>query len=135
MSWWDVVSRKLKRGDILFTPGKGKEELGRKPFDILSITSSSLKIHSGDYPISLGRECFDAIEAEYNKNPFASLRVAAIKENDPLDGSADKLIREATGSNMARGNYVCAILKHCGVVRYEMQGRRKCIVLNNEEPI
>jgi len=135
MSWWDVVSSKLMRGDVLFTPGRGKEGLRKKPFEILSVTSSSLKILSGDYPISLERECFDVIEREYFKNPFASLRIAAIKENDPLDDSADKLIRQATGSNMARGNYVCAILEHCELVRYEMSGKRKVIVLNNKDSI
>lgn len=102
MSWWNTVSSRLEIGDILFTPGKGKEGLRKRPFEIVSVTSVSIKILSSKSNISLERKCFDTIEAEYSRNPMLSLRVAALHDR-PLPNSADKLIREATDNNMARG--------------------------------
>lgn len=135
MSWWDVVSGRLERGDSLFTPGRGIKGLNKKPFDIVSVTSDSLKILSGESFIRIERKCFDIIENEYKKNPFLSLRVATIREKEPLENSADKLLRENTSSKQWIGNYVCSILEHCGLVHYEMQGDIKVIVLSEKESI
>jgi hypothetical protein len=41
---------------------------------------------------------------------FFQLRVAAVKDNEPPEGSADKLIREATGSKFARRNTILVAL-------------------------
>lgn len=46
----------------------------------------------------------------------------------PCPDSADEVIRQKTGSNLARGNYICAILEHCGLVKYEMLAHKKVIV-------
>jgi len=134
MSWWDIVSSRLKEGDVLFTPGRGKEGHRRKPFEIISITSIDIVILSSKSSIQSERKCFDTIEAEYLRNPMSAFRVAALHDR-PLPDSADKLIREATGNDLARGNYVCSILERCGLVRYEIQGNKKFIVLNSEESI
>ena len=45
------------------------------------------------------------------------------------------LIREATGSELARGNYICSILEHCGLVRYSMRGNQKGIELESGTPL
>jgi hypothetical protein len=129
MSWWNTVLENLNEGDVLMTPGKGIPANGQKQFTIDSIEVDRVTVHSGDYNISLGRLCFDTLERAFANNPHLSLRVAAIKDIPPLPGSADELIRNATHSNLARGNYVCSILKHCGLVRYVMQGNRKYIAL------
>lgn len=130
MSWWDIVSTSFKNGDKLFTPGRGLEGGNKKrPFTILSKDSSKIVIHSGDYNVPLVKECFDVVEKALVKETYRCLRVAALKDNEPLDDSADKLIRQATKSNLARGNYVCAMLEHCKLVKYAMQGNRKVIEL------
>ena len=129
MSWWELVSGKVNPGDKLFTPGRGLQGLRKKAFSILSKGSSKIIIASGSSRIPLDRLCFDTIERAFHKNPYIWLRVAALRDNEPLKDSADKLIREATGSQLARGNYVCSILEHCGLVRYSMRGNQKGIEL------
>ncbi|MCL5063433.1 MAG: hypothetical protein M1443_09605 [Nitrospirae bacterium] len=79
--------------------------------------------------IKLERLCFDTIEDAFNNNHDLWLRVASSHDNEPFENSVDKLIRAATGSNLARGNYVCSILEKCGLVRYAMRGNRKGIKL------
>lgn len=129
MSWWKIVSEKVSEGDILFTPGRGMKGLNKQPFKITEKGADIIRILSGNFLIPLERRCFDTIEEAFKENPSLQLRVAALKENQPLEGSADKLIRNATGSQLARGNYVCSILEYCGLVQYKMKGSKKVIVL------
>lgn len=49
----------------------------------------------------------------------------ASSHGEPFEGSADALIRERTGSDLARGNYVCSILVHFGLLVYAMHGNQK----------
>ena len=100
MSWWEVVSGKVNPGDKLFTPGRGIEALRKKPFSILSKDSSKIIIGSGSHTIPLDRLCFETIKRAFHENPYIWLRVAALHDNDPLENSADKLIRKATGSQL-----------------------------------
>jgi len=129
MSWWKIVSEKVSEGDILFTPGRGMKGLNKKPFKITEKGADIIRILSGNSLIPLERKCFDTIEEAFKESSSLQLRVAALKDNKPLEGSADKLIRNATGSQLARGNYVCSILEYCGLVQYKMKGRKKVIVL------
>jgi hypothetical protein len=119
----------MSPGDLLYTPGRGLQGFRRKQFKIVSIDALKLTILSGDNNISIEKECFDAIERSFKKNRNLWLRVASLHDNKPVPNSVDKLIRAATGSNVARGNYVCSICEHCGLVRYAMQGNQKGIKL------
>lgn len=127
MHWWNSVIASINREDVLQTPGT-VNGARRKTFRILFKDTSLIRIDSGT-PIPLEKPCFDVIEAAFNQNATLWLRIASVQDNEPLPNSADKLIREATGSNLARGNYVCAILEHCGLVKYSRQGNWKVIVL------
>ena len=127
MAWWELVLEKIDVRDELFTPGRGPTGSRRKPFIIESIGPFDIIIASGKSEIRLEKECFDVIEEAFITNPLLWLRVAALHNNEPFENSADKLVREATGSQLARGNYICAILKHCGLVRYAMRGNKKGI--------
>jgi len=130
MSWWDIVYKSLNKGDRLFTPGRGLDGGSKKrPFTIFSKYSSKIVIHSGDYNIPLVKKCFDVVEEALVKEKYRCLRVASLRAHERLDDSADKLIRIATKSNLARGNYVCAMLERCKLVKYTMQGNRKVIEL------
>jgi hypothetical protein len=127
MPWWDSIYECVNQGDVLNTPGTIRGAR-RKNFTIILKDASVIKIDSGS-PIKIPKECFDTIETAFNQNPNLWLRVASIKDNEPLPNSADRLIRDATGSNLARGHYVCAILEHCGLVDYSSRGQWKVIVL------
>lgn len=67
------------------------------------------------------------IEEAFITNPSLWLRIAALHDNEPFENSVDKVVREATGSQLARGNYISSILEHCGLVRYAMRGNKKGI--------
>ena len=128
MFWWKIVSEKVSEGNILFTPGRGMKGLNKKPLKITEKGADIIRILSGNSLIPLERKCFDIIEKAFQENAFLQLFVAALHEK-PLEGSADMLIRNATGSQLARGNYVCSILEYCGLVQYKMTGRKKVMVL------
>lgn len=98
-----------------------------KTFLVKKIGNDTITIKSGKSFLSLEKLCFDAVEEFFRENPDSKLRVASLRSNKPLDGSADKIIREKTGSNLARGNYVCAILEEFGLVKYVMDGNVKYI--------
>ncbi len=130
MSWWDTVVGKLKKGDELHTPGRGLTGGNRKkPFIIDSLDHSCIIVQSGQSMIPLIKECFDVVEDYFKANPLGWLRVASKHDSEPFDNSADKLMRDATQSQLARGNYVCAILVNCGLTMYAMQVNKKVIVL------
>jgi len=128
MSWWKIVTEKVSEGNMLFTPGRGIKGLNKKPFKITENGADIIRILSGKSLIPLERKCFDTIEKAFQENVFLQLFVAALHEK-PLEGSADMLIRNATGSQLARGNYVCSMLEYCGLVQYKMKGRKKVIAL------
>jgi hypothetical protein len=127
MGWWEVVLKNLDVGDILLTPGRGLQGSRRKPFKIVLKSPSTINIASGNSVVPLERLCFDAIQEAYSENPLLWLRGASLHDNEPFENSLDKLVREATGSQLARGNYICSILEHCGLVRYTMRGNKKGI--------
>jgi len=129
MGWWEVILEKINTRDKLFTPGRGPEGARKKPFTILSKDLESISILSGKSAILLEKDCFEVVEEAYSHNPLLWLRVASLRDNEPFENSVDKLVREATGSQLARGNYICAILEHCGLVRYAMRGNKKGIEL------
>ena len=130
MKWWDVVWKGISVGEVLFTPGRGLQGGNKKkPFKVIKKLSDRIIVLSGAYSIPLTRDCFDVIEEAFADSPHLWLRVAAVKEIPPLPQSADELIRKRTCSNLARANYVCSILEHCGLVHYAMEGKRKGIVL------
>ena len=129
MGWWDLILEKIDIGDKLYTPGIGLQGLRRKPFIILEINLSKINIGSGRAKIPLEKKCFDAVENALSNNPLLWLRVAALHDNEAFENSVDKLVRDATGSQLARGNYICSILEHCGLVRYSMRGNKKGIEL------
>lgn len=132
MAWWDVVLDKVNPGDKLFTPGRGLKGSRRKPFTIVSKDTSKIIIKSGGSKVHLEKTCFDVIEKVLSEDPSLWLRVASLHDSEPLEDSADKLIREATGSQLARGNYVCSILEYCGLARYSMHGNQKGIELTKK---
>lgn len=132
MTWWDTVWEQINVGDIFSTPGRGIPASGQKPFEILSKDLTRITISSGKAKIPLDKDCFHAIEKAFTKNRSLWLRCAAVHHVEAVENSVDKLIREATGSQLARGNYVCAILEHCDLVRYSMRGNRKGIQLPGE---
>ena len=129
MAWWEFVLETISVRDELFTPGRGLRGSRQKPFIIESMGPFEIIIASGESEIPLEKECFDVIEEAFIKNAFLWLRVAALHDNEPFENSVDKLVRDATGSQLARGNYICAILEHCGLVRYSMRGNKKGIEL------
>jgi hypothetical protein len=116
-------------GSELFTPGRGYQAARKSPFKILLRDPNKIIIRSGKSKISLEKDCFDVVENAFSQNPVLWLRVASLRENEPFENSVDKLIREATGSQLARGNYICAMLECCGLVRYSMQRNKKGIEL------
>jgi len=103
MAWWRIVSEKVSEGDILFTPGRGMKGLNKKPFKITANGADIIRILSGNSLISLERECFDIIEEAFKENAYLHLRVAALRDNKPLEGSADKLIRDEQVHHLPEG--------------------------------
>jgi hypothetical protein len=130
MPWWNTVFNTLHQGQILQTPGRGLDGGGRqRDFLIYQIQSNKIFIISGSTRVLLTDECFNSIENYFIQYPLGFLRIASLHDNKAFDNSADQIIREATGSSLARGNYVCAILVYCELVHYSMQRGRKIIVL------
>jgi hypothetical protein len=125
-TWWDRVAEGISPRLQLFTPGRGISGHGGKPFGIVTVDRQRIGIQSGRSLIPLGRECFDIIEKAFTSTSQLWLRVVS-SHGEPLEGSADALIRAQTGSELARANYVCAILVYCGLVEYTMRGNRKGI--------
>jgi UDP-2,3-diacylglucosamine pyrophosphatase LpxH len=132
MTWWDAVSKKVHVGDIFYTPGRGIPASGQKPFEVVVKDSSGITVSSGKAKIALESECFHTVEQAFSKDRSLWLRAAALHDVDTSEKSVDGLVREATGSHSARGNYVCSILERCGLVRYAMHGNRKGIELPPE---
>ncbi|MGD2125306.1 MAG: metallophosphoesterase [Desulfobacteraceae bacterium] len=140
MSWWELVLEKVHSGEVLFTPGRGMEGIRKSPFTIVAREPSRLIVSSGRSRIPLERECFEAVEKAFSSDPSIWLRAASKHGKEPLENSVEKLVREATGSQLARGNYLCSMLEKCGLVRYSMRGHRKGIELpgrpeHPEEPL
>lgn len=133
MSWWDEIIRRIRVGDEFHTPGRGLEGRNSSPFKIYSVSDNEIIVLSGRSIIPLEKVCFDILEEALNNQPELKLRVASVRATEPLEGSADKLIRKATSSNLARANYVCAILEKYGFVTYVMDGNVKCICSLNKE--
>lgn len=130
MAWWDLVIEQLAVNEEIMTPGAGIDGGGRKrPFYVQRISPLRITITSGEAEVPIEKECVDALEAAFTANPLASFRAASLHANEPFPDSADALIRQTTGSSLARGNYVCAILERVNLVSYGMQGRRKIIRL------
>ena len=132
MPWWEIVLEKVLVGDELFTPGRGFQGSRSKPFKIKSKSSSTVHISSGNSTIPLERLCFDTVEKAFSQNPLLWLRVAALHDSEPFENSVDKLVRDATGSQLARANYMCSVLEHCGLVQYSMHGNKKGIELHKD---
>lgn len=132
MSWWSKISSIIAAGSTLKTPGRGIPPTRQGTFSVNNVNSAELIIESGQGQIILEKKCFEIVERTFTANPAARLRVASLHDNVPFSDSVDKLIRDATGSNLARGNYVSAILVHCNLVKYAMNGRQKVIVLPRE---
>jgi hypothetical protein len=131
MAWWEIVLKKLDVGDEPLTPGRGLQGSRRKPFKIVFKNPTIIRITSGKSTIPLERLCFDTVEKAFADNPFLWLRVAALHDNEPFENSVDKVVRETTGSQLARGNYISSILEHCGLVRYSMRGNKKGVEFKN----
>ena len=130
MPWWNAVRQVLVVGNTLMTPGRGMQGMGQRPFIVEGIEPDKILVHSGNHKIPLSIQCFDAIEQAFRHDPHIKLRIASLHSNEAFPDSADAVIREATQSSLARGNYVCSILVHCKLVKYVMQGGRKCISLH-----
>jgi hypothetical protein len=128
MSWWGIILENVHEGDVLDTPGRGLVGLVKRHFKIGHKNSTVIYLHSGESRIPLDRQCVDTVEKAFQENASLHLFVAALHDK-PMAGSTDELIRKATGSQLARGNYVCSILQHCGLVEYKMKGTKKVIVL------
>jgi hypothetical protein len=129
MAWWSLINSTLSAGQVLRTPGRGIPPTRQGTFKIYAINAAEIIIESGQGQIILEKVCFDIVEQAFISNPAIRLRVASLHDNLPLPGSVDKLIRDATGSNLARGNYVSSILAYCNIVKYAMNGRQKVVVL------
>ena len=128
MAWWDSVYKMVNVKDIFYTPGRGMDGGNKKkPFSIISKEISKIIIRSGKSPVPLVRECFDVVEEALTSGKYRQLRVAALKSKEAFENSADKLIKQGTKSDLARANYVCALLEHCGLVKYAMKGNQKVI--------
>ncbi|HPD57890.1 MAG TPA: hypothetical protein PKW17_11665 [Smithellaceae bacterium] len=131
MSWWNGVYEIIKESDLIYTPGSGLSGGNKKrPFWIHKKDPSKITIKSGKSEVPLVKECFDTVEDAFKNKKIQWLRVASSHSNVPFDESADQLIRESTQSKLARGNYVCAILEYCGLVKYSMLGNKKVIKLS-----
>lgn len=59
MCWWDFILDKVNIGEKLFTPGKGHEKAGKKPFTVISKNSERIIILSGRSALPLERCCFE----------------------------------------------------------------------------
>jgi hypothetical protein len=130
MSWWDIVCELVQHGDTLYTPGRGLQPgASKKPFTIISKDASKIEIKSGKSIVPLHKECFDIVESDMTTKSHLWLRVAALHDNIKLENSVDGLIRNKLESQLARGNYVCAILERCRIVKYAMQGSWKVVEL------
>ena len=129
MSWWTTVSGMVNVGDSFNTPGRGLSGFHSSPFDVIAKNNNELLIKSGKSAISLTKECFDVVEDFFKNNPGEKLRVASVHSTPALSSSVDELVRNETGSNLSRGNYVAAILEKCSLVIYKMEKRRKYINL------
>lgn len=130
MSWWDMVCKIINVGDVLYTPGRGIDGGSKKkPFKVLSKDQSKIIVVSGKTKVPLVKICFNAIEEALNSNKHLWLRVASSHDNKPFKDSADEVIRKATNSQLARGNYVCSILEYCVLVKYSMMVNKKVIKL------
>jgi hypothetical protein len=130
MHWWKKIIESIKAGDVLDTPGKGMNGGNSGKFKINSIDSSKIVISSGNTSVHLEKECFDVLEVAFAKNPNLWLRCASSHSNEAFANSADMLIRERTGSQLARGNYVCSMLEKAGLVKYSMRDNKKWIKLS-----
>jgi hypothetical protein len=130
MSWWQKILETIEVGEELLTPGRGMEGARQKSFWVKEKNYDNLVIYSGKAHFAIEKECFDVIEIALVTRNYSLLRIASLHANEALEGSADQLIRHATNSNLSRGNYVCSILERTGLVRYIMDGNRKCIELN-----
>jgi len=130
MAWWDSAYKIINMGDVFYTPGRGMDGGNKKkPFSIISKEISKIIIRSGNSKVPLVKECFDVIEEALTNKKILWLRVASAHGSEAFENSADKLIRQATKSSLARGNYVCALLEHCGLVKYSMMVNKKVIAL------
>lgn len=129
MSWWNILLSNINTGNIINTPGRGQSGFNSSQFEIVDINNNELKIKSGKSEIRIEKECFEVVEDFFLKHPYAKLRIASLHDSSPLPDSVDKLIREKMGSDLARGNYVSAILEACRLVNYSMTGRKKVIGL------
>ena len=125
--WWEGIQNNLKTGERLLTPGMGMKGGRQKAFEIFSIDSNAVTIKSGKSLIPLEGVCFNSIQKAFEENPNHWLRAASLHTSQPLENSVDKLVRDATGSQLARGNYICAILEHLALVQYSMRGNKKGI--------
>ena len=131
MSWWNEIYEIIRESDLIYTPGRGFSGGNKKrPFWVFKKHPSKITIRSGESEIPLVKECFDTVEDAFKNKKIQWLRVASSHSNVPFDESADQLIRESTQSKLARGNYVCAILEYCGLVKYSMLGNKKVIKLS-----
>lgn len=129
MSWWQRILETIEIGDEIYTPGRGMEGNRQRPFTIIDKDRESLIIKCGRSPNKIKRKCFDCIEGALEENNYLKLRISSVREREPLPNSCDKIIREEARVNLPIGNYVCAILEKIEVVKYVMDGRRKCIEL------
>lgn len=125
MAWWETVYENIHVGHEFQTPGKGIEGTGAKLFKVIYKEPDLIIILTGGACLPLERSCIEAIEDAFRRNPQSTWRISSLHDKDPYPDSADRLIRERTGANLARGNYVCSILKSIGLVRYVMVGNKK----------
>ena len=132
MNWWSKIISTITVGSTLKTPGRGIPATRQGTFTVNNVNPAWLIIESGQGQIILEKICFEIVERTFTANPAIRLRVASLHDNVPFPDSVDKLIRDATGSNLARGNYVSSILVHCNLVKYAMNGRQKVIVLQRD---
>lgn len=128
MSWWDIVFKNVKIEEKFKTPGRGLYSLNAKDFKVIYKDSERLVILAGRSCIPLDKKCFDALEDTFKQQPNIKLRVSTVRQKEPEKNSADEIIRYKTGSNLPCANYICAILEKLNLVKYEMDGERKCIV-------
>lgn len=131
MQWWNtIIDGNIKVGEELQTPGQGIDSGNRKkPFWIHSINTSKIVIISGKSFIPLENECFNVIEEAFANNRNLMLRCASVRDNEAFENSADLLIRQRTGSNLACANYVCSILEKSNLVKYIIKSNKKWIEL------
>lgn len=133
MVWWPSIISKLSAGLTLLTPGRGMPPTGQGTFTIYAINPTEIIIKSGQGQIILEKLCFDTVEQTFIADHAIRLRVASLHENSPLPDSVDKIVRDATGWNLARGNYISSILAYCNLANYAMNGRQKVIILSQNK--